>query len=57
MLEDENQVSGGKSGEIFLVSEDSKFIIKTINKAEVDIFCELLEHKGFMDHFDDNPQS
>lgn len=47
---------GGRSGAIFYFSYDKKFIVKSISKEELDMYCkELLP--GIHIHFTNNPAS
>ena len=47
--------SQGKSGSFFFFSHDSKFIIKTMNQDELDIFLESMP--DYYEHIMQNPKS
>ena len=47
--------SQGKSGSFFFFSHDSKFIIKTMNQDELDIFLESMP--DYYNHIMQNPKS
>ena len=47
--------SAGKSGSFFFFSYDKKFILKTMNDNEMDIFIKMLP--DYLDHFIKYPNS
>ena len=57
IIEGQSGISGGASGEIFIISKDHRFIIKTMSIKECEVFSELLEDKGFLNYFENNTQS
>ena len=54
----ESDGEGGASGELFVISLNKKFILKTISYEEGKIFSTMIEDKRFFEHFlVDNPGS
>jgi hypothetical protein len=55
---EESDGEGGASGELFVISLNKKFILKTISYEEGKIFSTMIEDKRFFEHFlVDNPGS
>lgn len=47
--------SAGKSGSFFFFSHDKKFLLKTMNDHEMEVFKGMLP--SYLDHFRNNPKS